>query len=148
MSIFDVSIIGVGRLGGALALALSAKGYKVRQLVAKDYISAKKIADLIDPQPEILNLSQIEDLSTDIIFIATQDSEIEAVGELLAKDLVQMPFIFHTSGAKPSSILHELRRLQYEVASFHPLVSISDPIVGAKSFENAYFCLEGDSEAL
>lgn len=148
MSIYDVTVIGIGRLGGALALALSRHGYKINQLVVRDKEKAKRIADLINPTPEILILDESTEINSDIVFIATPDSEIAGVAETLAVGLDQMPLIFHTSGALSSNILAPFQREGCEVASFHPLVSISDSIKGAENFSGAYFCLEGDSNAL
>jgi predicted short-subunit dehydrogenase-like oxidoreductase (DUF2520 family) len=148
MSIYDLTVIGVGRLGGAIALALSRKGYTISQLVAHNAKQANQIADLIEPRPKVLTLEHFDGILSDVIFICTQDSEIASIGEILAEKLEQMPLVFHTSGALSSDILAPLQRLGCEVASFHPLVSVSDPIEGAESFEEAYFCLEGDDEAV
>lgn len=148
MSFFNVSIIGVGKVGGALAIALSKKGYKVRQLVAKKVEKAKRIASLIEPCPQVLGENEFEKIDSDVIIIAVQDSEIAKVSEKLAERLDHLPFIFHTSGAISSKILFRLSDEGCDVASFHPLVSISDPILGAENFKDAYFCLEGDPESV
>jgi predicted short-subunit dehydrogenase-like oxidoreductase (DUF2520 family) len=148
MSINNVAIIGVGKLGGALALALSRKGYIIQQLVARRPESAERIADLLDPRPKILEISELEKIDTDVLFIAVQDTEIPVVVESLAEHLEHIPFIFHTSGALSSKILRRLNREGCEVATIHPLVSISDSLSGAKSFKNAYFAVEGDIEAV
>lgn len=148
MSFFNVSIIGVGKVGGALAIALSKKGYKVRQLVARNIEKAKKIASTIEPCPQILSENEFEKIDSDVILIAVQDSEITMVSEKLAERLDHLPFVFHTSGAISSKALYRLSDEGCDVASFHPLVSISDPILGAENFKDAYFCLEGDSESV
>jgi predicted short-subunit dehydrogenase-like oxidoreductase (DUF2520 family) len=66
----------------------------------------------------------------------------------LSKILTTKPFIFHTSGSISSEILINLQDKGCKTASFHPLVSISDSILGAERFADAYFCLEGDDEAV
>ncbi len=141
-----VSIIGVGRVGGALALALSKKNYCVKELVLRT--SGREIANLINPTPKILSESELGQLSADIIFITTQDSEIEKVAENLAKVINYKPIIFHTSGSLSSEILQTLHAKGCQIASFHPLVSISDSQLGATKFTNTYFCLEGDKQAV
>lgn len=148
MNIYDVTIIGAGRLGGALALALSQNNYKVSQLIIRDKKNAEEISHLIDPAPEIITLDEATEINSDIIFITTQDSEIAHVAEALIDKMDQLPLVFHTSGALDSNILSPLRKLGCEVASFHPLVSISDSIAGATSFQDTYFCLEGDENAV
>lgn len=142
----NVSIIGVGRLGGALALALSKKDYAVRQLVAhrKD---VSEIARLISPPPEILASAELEKISASIIFITVPDAEIRQTAEKLARTLNHKPFVFHTSGALSSEILEPLKNIGCPVGSIHPLVSISDAAAGARSFRNIFFCVEGDCAA-
>lgn len=148
MSIFNVAIIGVGKVGGALAIALSERGYEISQLVTRRYEKAREIARLIEPRPQVISSEELEKVSADVVFITTQDSEITVVAEALAEKLEHLPFVFHTSGALSSKVLKSLRDGGCEVASIHPLISISDAKLGAKRFKNSYFCIEGDSEAV
>ncbi|HEX8251384.1 MAG TPA: Rossmann-like and DUF2520 domain-containing protein [Pyrinomonadaceae bacterium] len=144
-----ISIIGVGRLGGALALALSRKGYSIENLVARRCETARIIAENISPKPQILTASETEKLAgSEIIFIATQDSEIEQVAADLAGKLTNKPFVFHTSGSLSSQILRDLNEAGCRVGSLHPLVSVSDAFLGAGRFKDVFFCLEGDPEAV
>lgn len=142
----SIAIIGVGRLGGALALALSKKNFRVRQLVAhrKDI---SKIAGLMSPPPEILTFGELEKISADIIFITAPDSEIQSVADNLANHLKHKPLVFQTSGALSSKILQSLQNIGCRTASIHPLVSVSDSAAGAKRFKNVFFCVEGEAAA-
>lgn len=148
MNFFDVTIIGVGRLGGALALALSEKGYQICALVSRNKENAEKIAQLITPKPNVLSEKEFEKINSNIVFISTQDSEIINVANELKEKLEDLPFVFHTSGSRSSKILSGLNDEGFEVASFHPLVSFSDPIAGVKNFKDSYICIEGDSQAV
>ncbi len=141
-----VSIIGIGRVGGALALALDKCGYKVQNLVSRSGQNADKISALLSNKPNITNNSA--EIRSDIIFIAAQDSEIEKVAENLAENLTCNPIVFHTSGSLSSEILDVLRQKNCRVASLHPLISISNSVIGAERFADAYFCTEGDNEAV
>jgi predicted short-subunit dehydrogenase-like oxidoreductase (DUF2520 family) len=144
-----ISIIGVGRLGGALAIALSRSGFAVENLVVRNQETANKISGFIEPKPLIAGLENLSLISSDIIFITTQDSEIEAVAESLKGKLgAPKPFIFHTSGALSSEILKPLRETGCPTGSIHPLVSLSDARLGAERFTDAYFCVEGDTGAV
>ena len=144
-----ISIIGVGRLGGALALALSKKGFKIENLIVRNVETARKISAVIEPRPIVAALDDFSEISSDIVFIATQDSEIERVAiELAAKLNDARPLIFHMSGALSSELLKPLREKGGRVGSIHPLVSISDAFLGAERFEGANFCIEGDLEAV
>lgn len=144
----EISIIGIGRLGGALAMALAKKGYEIKNLFARNKENAEKIVELIKTKPQIITDGDFSQIASDIVLIAAQDFEIAKIAENLAENLQYKPFIFHTSGSLSSEVLHNLREIGCRVGSFHPLVSVSDSILGAERFKNAYFCIEGDGEAV
>lgn len=144
---FKIAIIGVGRLGGALALALSKKGYEIQQLISRRNGNVQRIAGLISPAPEILSPDEMGKILAPIIFIATPDPEIQPVAESLAGKLKHRAVVFHASGALSSDVLESLRAAGCKVASLHPLVSISDSRSGAERFQDAFFCIEGEREA-
>lgn len=145
----EISIVGTGKLGGALAIALSRKGYRIQNLVVKNPKKVQKTSSEISPRPNILISGEFEKISSDIIFITTQDAKIKKMAENLVDCLTaSTPTVFHCSGALSSEILQPLKVLGCQIASFHPLVSISDPVLGAKRFRGAYFCVEGDISAV
>ncbi len=145
----SVSIIGVGRVGGALALALCEKGYRIENLISRNTENARKIAGQISSSPGIKNLENFKITSEEIIFIAVQDSEIKNVIETLTQNSPKSEtFIFHTSGSLSSEVLSLLKNNNCKTGSIHPLVSISDSFIGVKRFKDSYFCVEGDSEAV
>lgn len=143
-----VSIIGVGRLGGALAIALARKDYEIDSLVSRSRESAEKIADFVGARLLEFSPEDLVKIASDVVFIAVQDFEIENVAKFLARHLKGNPLVFHTSGALSSEILESLREAGFKVGSFHPLVSISESILGANRFSDVYFCVEGDAEAV
>lgn len=143
-----VSIIGIGRLGGALAIALARKDYEIENLVSRSKGNAEKIAGFVGAKVLEFSPEDISTINSDVIFIAVQDYEIEAVAKFLARNLKSKPFVFHTSGALSSEILESLRDNGCQTGSFHPLVSISESILGANRFSDVYFCVEGDDAAI
>ncbi|MEJ7701476.1 MAG: Rossmann-like and DUF2520 domain-containing protein [Pyrinomonadaceae bacterium] len=143
----SVSIIGVGRLGGALAIALARKKYNIENLFFKNK-SKTDISQFINSQPVKLFENEYSQIASETIFITTRDSEIEKVADHLAKKLRCLPFIFHTSGSLSSKNLKVLKAIGCKVGSVHPLASISDAVSGAEHFAGAYFCVEGDPEAV
>lgn len=143
-----ISIIGIGRLGGALAIALSRAGYEIENLFSRNEENAQKIIEFIEPKPKILSANVLTEISSEIIFITTQDFEIGNAAKDLAANLQNKPLVFHTSGSLSSEILKELKKIGCRVGSIHPLVSISDSVSGASRFRDVYFCVEGDAEAV
>ncbi|HEX9960623.1 MAG TPA: Rossmann-like and DUF2520 domain-containing protein, partial [Pyrinomonadaceae bacterium] len=111
--------------------------------------TAEKIAGNVNPKPRILASSETGKLAgSEMIFIAVQDSEIESVAANLAGNLMDKPFVFHTSGSLSSGILRSLSEAGCKVGSIHPLVSVSDSFLGAEKFRDVFFCVEGDAEAV
>lgn len=141
-----ISVIGVGRLGGALALALSEKGFEIENLFTRRKEKAEKLAEITNSK--ILTGDEFEKIESDLILIVTQDSEIPKVADHLAEKLTTKPTVLHTSGSLSSGILRKLKENGCNVGSLHPLVSISEPFLGKSRFENAFFCVEGDGEAI
>lgn len=143
----SISIIGVGRLGGALALALSRAGFRIENLVHRNSGVARIVADLIKPSPRLGSLDEI-DIQSDVVFITSADPEIQGIAMTSASAFQNTRFVFHTSGSLSSDVLSNLRSEHREIGSIHPLVSISDPIIGAERFRGSFFCIEGDTGAV
>ncbi|HEY2847287.1 MAG TPA: Rossmann-like and DUF2520 domain-containing protein [Pyrinomonadaceae bacterium] len=144
----SVAIIGIGRVGGALALSLPPEKYRVTALVSREWTDevmslASRLhhARLLPPE-EITT-----GLKTDIIFFTTQDTELrQAIDEY--RGWIADVTVFHTSGSISSSVLEPLREAGNRIGSLHPLVSISRAELGPRRFPGAYMCVEGDPEAI
>lgn len=147
----SVSIVGSGRLGTALAIALSSLGYPIQSVVARRKATAERAASLVDEATTALTANQLKLLPpSQIVFITTPDDTIGSTAESLAK-LPEQPLngriVLHVSGALSSDILAPLARKGNHVGSLHPLISVSDPETGAASLRGAFYCVEGDPVA-
>ncbi len=147
-----ISIVGTGRLGTALAIALAGKGYTIDSLVARHRERALKVAALIEPPTLVLAAKQLYRLPpADLLIIATPDDEIARVVRTLAEVKLnprQKYTVLHTSGALSSKALSPLSEKGVAIGSIHPMVAVSDPQTGARSLRNAYWCIEGDKRAV
>jgi len=143
-----VSIIGAGRLGTTLAVALSRKGYSIESLVARHAQTARKAAGLLNGDTQALAAKQFNLLKpADLFLIATPDDQVASVAAELAKlDLDRKPAALHTSGALSAEVLSPLRKKGWSTGSIHPLVSVTDG--GRAELRGAFWSLEGDKEAL
>lgn len=148
MDMQSVSIVGVGRVGGALALALSQKGISIENLVYRSPDKAHEIASLISPRPALVSIDSAFQLTSDIVFITTPDPEIESAALALSSAIKNGSTVLHASGSLSSGVLRRLFANGIHAGSLHPLVSISDAILGAGRFAGAYFCIEGDEQAV
>jgi predicted short-subunit dehydrogenase-like oxidoreductase (DUF2520 family) len=144
----DVSIIGTGRLGTALAVALAESGYSIRSLVARRVQNARKAASLLDADVQVLAAKELRTLiSADLFLITVPDDQIAGVArELSAISADRRMTALHTSGALSSEVLEPLREKAWHTGSIHPLMSVS--AASDASLQGAFWSVEGDSSAL
>lgn len=148
----SISVIGAGRLGTALALALASRGYTIDALVARSIQHARRAAKLINPHTLALSSAQLDQLpQSSLLFITTPDDVIAATAAQLAAALHpgrRKRTALHASGALSSDALNDLRSLNFSIGSMHPLISVSDSISGAQNLREAFYCIEGDRAAV
>lgn len=147
----EVSIIGAGRLGTTLAVALAGKGYSIRSLVARRRSSARKAASLLDGDVQALAVKQLDLLRTaDLFLITTPDDQIASVAAQLARinATKRGPAALHTSGALSAEVLAPLRKRGWHTGSIHPLISVSDGLEDVAALKGAFWSVEGDKTAL
>ena len=143
-----ISIIGSGRLGTTLALALARRGYSVQSLVARRTASARKAARLLDNEGQmevqVLAAKELRSLRfAEVFLITVPDDQIATVASELRR-LELSATAFHTSGALSSVVLDPLRKKGWHTGSIHPLISVSHAGV---PLDGAYWSVEGDKSA-
>ena len=140
-----VSIIGSGRLGTTLGVALLHRGYSIQSLVTRRVQSAHKAARLLDAESQVLAARELQSLKPAHVFLITvPDDQIAIVAEEMGR-LEFNATALHTSGALSSEVLAPLRKKGWHTGSIHPLLSVSkagDPI------EGAFWSVEGDKSAV
>lgn len=146
-----VSIIGAGRLGTALARALAKRGYIIEALVARRHSSVRRAVELSNTSALALTTQQLDQLpASSLLFITTPDDAVAQVAAQLAarfQEKVRGRVALHASGALSSEALTDLRAVGFATGSLHPLISVSDPLQGARGLSDAFFCLEGSRAA-
>ena len=147
-----VSIIGTGRLGTALAIALAQEGYSIGALVARRRGSARRAAASLDVATRVMAVKELADLpASELLIIATPDDQIAKLAETLARldwGTDRPTTVLHTSGALSASVLSPLREKNWSTGSLHPLVSVSEPKAGARLLRGAFWSVEGDKRAV
>src|ERR1043165_8303499 len=140
-----VSIVGAGRLGTAIAVALANHGYSIQSLVSRRVQNARKAATLLDDKPQVLAAKQLLSVrQADVFLITVPDDQIAGV----AAELSRLEFTataLHTSGALASNVLAPLRKRGWHTGSIHPLISVSD---SGAALAGAFWSVEGDATAL
>lgn len=143
----SVSIIGTGRLGTTLAVALAAQGYPIRSLVARRVQNARKAARLLDAEVQVLAAKDLRKfIPADLFLITVPDDQIAGVAHELSEiDADRKRTALHTSGALSSDVLAPLRNKGWHTGSIHPLMSVSS---ARDSLRGAFWSVEGDRTAL
>jgi predicted short-subunit dehydrogenase-like oxidoreductase (DUF2520 family) len=125
-----VAIIGAGRMGRGLRVALQEAGVE---------------ATLVDRarRPE-------DTLRAALVLIAVPDDSIGAVADDLARDRAvgERHVVLHLSGLLDRDALRALAITGAALGSFHPLQSIADPSTASTRLRGAFAGLEGDTRAL
>lgn len=142
----SVSIVGMGRMGGALAIALGRVGYRLDYLIVRDPANAASY--LSELAATVAKLDDVAEIPSSIVIIATGDPEIGAAARSIENRMKTASVALHTSGSLDSDELMQLASHGCSVGSMHPLVSISDPVTGSNQFHDAHFCIEGDKAAV
>ncbi|MCX6192829.1 MAG: DUF2520 domain-containing protein [Flavobacteriia bacterium] len=109
---FDYAIIGSGNVAHFLAFKLMEKGLKVKQIYSRNPNTGKELADLANASFE----STIQTINAQVIFIAVQDDQIQAV----ASQLPSSSLLLYTSGSVNLSKLP-----QQNCGVFYPLQTFS-----------------------
>ena len=145
-----ITIIGMGRLGTALTIALSKNRYSISTLVSRRPRTLKKAARLLDADVRLLVAKDIKQLqSSDITLITTPDDQLPQVVAGLSKIKSKVRSIaLHTSGALSSQALSPLKSKGWNIGSVHPLISVIGFEATTNVFEGAFWCVEGDRKAL
>lgn len=143
-----ITVIGNGRVGIALAIALQRAGLSIEEIVFRNTEPNVDLKATFGHRTKWLKWSEYAGSSSDVLLITTQDSEIRGVVDAMT-DWASFPkVILHTSGALSSEILSGAREYESSIGSLHPITAISDPVSGSDRLSDSYFCVEGDTLAL
>jgi len=141
-----VGVIGPGRAGVGLALALSGAGYRVRlhgrhkQQVPKPLTLTVGPDD--QPPPWLAEVG--------VVFLAVRDDAIRRLAQLLHDSEVVRAehVVLHLSGVQGQEALGPLVTTRAALGSLHPLQTISDPEQAPARLRGAWAAVEGMPRAV
>jgi predicted short-subunit dehydrogenase-like oxidoreductase (DUF2520 family) len=140
-----LAIIGCGRVGSNLALALQRIGHNVVAVVDENDEAAQACAHACGADTRVTACTALpSDLS--MIFIAVADDQITTVARTLT--VSSRTVVCHLSGAMTSDALAVLKPATALLASWHPVQTFSQPLLNSQLFFNIWFALEGEDAAL
>jgi predicted short-subunit dehydrogenase-like oxidoreductase (DUF2520 family) len=138
------ALVGPGRAGSAVALALAARGWRPVAVAGKkvDATSTRVVAARLGaPAVEVADAGR----DADVLIVATPDAAIAGAAAALAPTLRRGALVVHLSGA---STLHELdgvllARPDVEVGSLHPLQSLPSGERGCERLAGSWCAVDG-----
>jgi predicted short-subunit dehydrogenase-like oxidoreductase (DUF2520 family) len=138
-----VTIIGAGRMGQGLGLALKRRGYKIA-------LVARTPRDVFPPLQLHAGARAEATAGAELVLIATPDDAIGSVATELAAEgaIARDQVVLHLSGLLDRKALLPLEETGAGCGSFHPLQTVADPGRAAERLKGAYVGIEGDERAL
>ena len=138
-----VTIIGAGRMGQGLGLALKRRGYKIA-------LVARTPRDVTPPLMLHQGSRAEATAEAELILIATPDDAIGSVAAELAREgaITRDQVVLHLSGLLDRNALLPLEETGAGCGSFHPLQSVAEAATAAERLKGAYVGIEGDDRAL
>ena len=150
-----IIMIGPGRLGTALAIALQHAGHQILGALAQSTHSesSERFVRLTNtsvyPMQNLLShLELIE--AADAVLITVPDKAVSFIAQTLGNTKTHWTgqMVLHTAGALSSAVLQPLREQGAATASMHPLQTFADPLLGSTRLSGTTFSLEGDAAAV
>lgn len=142
------TIIGAGRLGKNIAVALShADNRLIHTICNQSLQSAQKACLKIGFGTPVNNIAQLA--QCEILMITCPDDSIQSVVKQILHYPIVKPgtIVIHCSGVLDSSILSPLKEQGCYVASFHPLKAFKQDYLDVEAFNQVPCVIEGDEEA-
>lgn len=136
-----VILIGAGRVGISLSVALKRRGYPLLGVIGRKKEALESACNYLGA-PALDGLHTAVFGSADVVLITTSD---DAIGEVAGKVRTLYPslLLVHTSGLHPSTILGDGPRL-----AMHPLQSFASVKEALENLAGSVFSLEGDTDGI
>lgn len=141
-----VGVIGAGRVGAGLALALTRVGREVR-LISRRAVRVPAPLSL-KVAPDGPTAGWLGGLS--VVILAVPDDRIRPVAQQLwdTKGIGPGHTVLHCSGVLGQEALAALVPTRAALGSLHPLQTISEPDVAPERFKGAWAAVEGSPAAM
>jgi predicted short-subunit dehydrogenase-like oxidoreductase (DUF2520 family) len=143
------SVVGAGRVGTALAFALTRRGWTLEVIADRDAAAAREGRRIVGRGVASGDIGRAA-RGARILIISVPDDSLERVARELARTRHDWSdrLVFHTSGLLPAAALGPLRKKGARAASLHPVQSFPEKKGAARLFRGIYWGIEGDKEAV
>lgn len=142
-----LALIGCGKAGLALALAMKGVGWEVAGCASRSEESTQAGMQWL-ACPRITHAADIP--APAVIILGVPETALSEVDGWLAREDLHLSrrVILHVSGAVPARVLEACRLRGASVGSLHPMMALPDPLTGAKRLRQATFAIEGRPAAV
>jgi predicted short-subunit dehydrogenase-like oxidoreductase (DUF2520 family) len=137
-----VSIVGCGRAGGSIGLALSKAGYTVTAAWSRTRAGRQRAQRLLNV-PVLPEASEVA-AAADVVFVAVPDDAIVDVAAELKSGDLSGRVVVHTSGGVSVDALRAVRDARARYGSMHPLQTLPDATRGADALSGAAVAVTSD----
>jgi predicted short-subunit dehydrogenase-like oxidoreductase (DUF2520 family) len=141
------ALVGCGKAGLSVALALKASGWSVAGCSSRSAESAMRGSQWLNCPVKTLP----RDLAPGIpLILAVPEDSLREVDVRIAREdsSIGARVVLHLSGALPARALEACRIAGASVGSFHPIMTLPEPLTGARRLKRATFALEGRPQAM
>jgi len=143
-----VTIVGPGKVGGALAIALDRTKVRLETIIYRSGRSVRELRRRLSREIKFESVDKVSNIRSKTVIIATGDDELAQAAAGLKNAILKETVVIHTSGSLDSRVLAPLRDKGCPTGSMHPLVAVSEAASGADKFSGSYFCIEGTRKAV
>ncbi|MFT0761605.1 DUF2520 domain-containing protein [Actinomyces sp. F1_1611] len=142
MAELRVGIIGAGRVGPAIASALRGNGYQISGIYARSSAGQDRVEVML-PGVRLLSPAQVVD-SSDLVFLAVPDREIEVVAAELRDHWRPRQLVAHLSGATDLSVLAPAEAAGSLTMSLHPAMTFTGTSLDVHRLQGCPIAVTGD----
>lgn len=134
-------VVGAGRLGSSLALALRAAGADLVGFTARTAAGRLRAEAWLGGEAAA-HIHELVSSSPQLFIVAVPDDALPMVADELGRDLLHastpsVPVVAHTSGATSVAVLSRCEQAGAATLAFHPLQTFTDPSSGSARFAGA-----------
>jgi predicted short-subunit dehydrogenase-like oxidoreductase (DUF2520 family) len=142
-----LALIGCGKAGLSVSLALKSAGWEVVGCISRTAQSTEQGQQWL-ACPALTSVGEIPEGT--VILVGVSEASFNEVDRRIAVEDRHLAgrVILHLSGALPARALEICRLRGASVGSLHPLVTLPDPITGARALRGATFAIEGRPAAV
>jgi predicted short-subunit dehydrogenase-like oxidoreductase (DUF2520 family) len=142
-----IVLVGCGKAGLSLSLALKSSGWTVSGCLSRTFESARQGSQWL-ACPVLPSLGEVPQDAA--VILGVPEGQLPEVDRQLASadPHISGRLVIHLSGALPARVLESCRLRGASVGSLHAIMTLPDPLTGARRLRNATFALEGRPGAL